>query len=123
MKGVMVVYIVVVMFLTIAEGEGFHGMEYSGVNSTVVQGEIENVSYQYTNSTGILEPIRATTGFLNTYLSIVANGMVFKFMITGAPAVVNYVIRTVFFVLSWIAFYEVITLMLSILAGVVSRIL
>ncbi len=121
MRGIMVLYLVVVMFATIAEDVGFTGIQHTGVNGTDMQDDIEDISYSYTNSTGLLEPVRATTGFLNTFLSIVVNSLVFKFVIDGAPDIVNFVIRTVFFILAWLAFYDTIVLMLSILVGVVSR--
>jgi hypothetical protein len=123
MRGVMVVYIVLVMFMAMAEDTGYSGTQLSGANTSEIQGMIENTSYQYQNSSGILEPLKASAGFLNTFLDIVANSLVFNFTIDGAPAQVNYIVRAVFFVLGWLAFYDIVVLMLSILAGVVSRLL
>lgn len=122
MRGVFVVYFVISMFLTVAETEGFHGAAYdTGLNITNVQTDISDVSYEYTNSTGITEPAFAVIGFLNVYLGIAANSLVFNFSIQGAPAVVNLFVGMVFGVMAWIAFYDFMVIALAVVVGVIGR--
>lgn len=122
MRGVFVVYFVISMFLTVAETEGFHGATYdTGLDIVEVQEDIGNVSYDYTNSTGITQPVLAVVGFLNVYIGIAANSLVFNFSIQGAPAVVNLFVGLIFGIMAWIAFYDFMVIALGVLVGILGR--
>jgi len=124
MRGVLVVYIIVSMFLTIAESEGYTGASYyTGLNATELQDDIDDVGYEYTNSSSITQPARAVVGFLNVYLGIAANSLTLQFEIEGAPDVVNFFVSTIFAIMAWIAFYDFMVIALSVLVGVIGRIL
>ncbi len=119
MKGIMVIYLTIVMFMAIAESEGYHGATFSNVTVE----ELENISYQYTNSSSFLEPLRATAGFLNIFISIIVKSLIFQYTIDGAPDVVNFIIRSFFFILSWLAFYDFVVVLINAVLGVLGRVL
>lgn len=81
----MVIYLVIVMFMAIAESEGYHGASFTNIQFQ----ELEDLSYQYKNITDTSEPLRASIGFLNVFLGIVVKSLLFQYEIQEAPDVVN----------------------------------
>ena len=119
MRAIMVIYLVIVMFMSIVESEGYHGATFTNV--TV--GELENLSYQYSNASSMEEPLRATVGFLNVYMSMVIKSLFFQFEIQGAPDVVNFMIKSFMAVLAWLAFYDIVVVLINAILGVLGRVL
>ena len=123
MKGIMVLYICMVMFITIAQNYGYTGAHYTGFNATDVEGQLSSLSYQVQNESDWIEPLKASAGFLDDFITIVIKSLTFRFVIDGAPDVVNYFIRTVMFAMSWAAFYDFIIVIIGAIAGVLGRLL
>ena len=119
MRAVMVIYLVIVMFMATIESEGYHGVEYSDVNVS----ELGTISEKYQNVSGALEPIRASTGFLNIFLSIVVKSLTFKYEIIGAPSEVNFLIKMFLFILAWLAFYDIVVILMTAALSVIKNVI
>ena len=123
MRGVLVVYLVMAMFISIVEDSGYHGFSTQGFEASYVYEKIEEVQYaQYRNQSFFesfietISPISALIGFGETLIKIIFRSLTFQISIEGAPDVVNFMIKTLMGVMAWIAMWDLVAMFAMVIA-------
>ncbi|NOZ31044.1 MAG: hypothetical protein GXO68_03735 [Crenarchaeota archaeon] len=121
MRAIQVLYLVLVMYLTLAETAGYYFVTYNtGASGSEMYGNItEQMTALQSNETLTTNPLYAGYAMVSTFLKIVAKSLTFQLEINGAPSEVNLIVRTFFFITGWLAFYDIVVLLIT---GVLSRV-
>jgi mannose/fructose/N-acetylgalactosamine-specific phosphotransferase system component IIC len=125
MRAVMVIYLTLTMFFTIVESEGYHGARFTKVSAEDIPSSLENASFSIsTNSSfdSLINPLATPLGLIKTFLKIVYKSLTFQFEIQGAPDVVNFMVKTLFAILAWLALWDLIQVFGAIISGIASLI-
>lgn len=120
MRGVVVIYLVVAMFFTIVESEGYHGASFTSIQAENITAPLGNTSLQLNETTGFINPLTTPLSFLTTFMKIVYRSLTFQFEIQGAPDEVIYLIKSFFGILAWLCIYDLAQIFTAMLSGVAS---
>lgn len=111
-RGVLVVYLAMALFISIAENSGYHGFSTQGFEASYVYEKIEEAQYASQNQSfsliEVISPISALVGFGETLIKIIIRSLIFQVSIEGAPDEVNLIIKTVMGAMAWIGIWDLI---------------